>query len=433
MNKQFILRAFPDSRQDRLIGTALLVIALFVALMGAWSIIASVPEVAKTRGEILPKGGDIHVIQSLSGGKILRVLVQEGQIVDKGQPIANIDQSVSEGDIRQLEVKRNDIIMRIERLRALQEQREPDFGENGNRYPGMAREQRDLYQSQLALMTSKLSEIDEQMTAKEADMDSAIKQRAFLDLQVSTIDKEVVMFTSAVKRGLSPRAELLEKEETLAELKKEREALVGRKLTAEKELLSLQEKRKAMEYELHTGYRQESSELVEQLREVEEQLLQANATLGQNALVAQEAGIIKSLPNAKVGAVIQPGGVVAELVPSDQPLIVEVRVSPRDIGFVAVGQQVLIKVDAYDYSRFGAVEGEVVRVSPATFKDERTGEPYFKAVIEPKSTYVGLEEKGRQIKVGMTVEADITTGHKTIFQYLLKPVYTTVDTALTER
>ena len=155
--------------------------------------------------------------------------------------------------------------------------------------------------------------------------------------------------------------------------------------------------------------------------------------MGQNALIAPSDGIIKSLPNAQVGSVLQAGGVVAELVPSDQPLTVEVRVSPKDIGFISEGQSVLIKVDAYDYSRFGAIEGSVVRVSPATFKDEQTGQPYFKAIIEPSSEYVGNQDKGRRIKVGMTAEADITTGHKTIFQYLLKPVYTTVDTALSER
>lgn len=433
MNKQFILRAFPDSRQDRAISTALLVIALFVALMGTWAVIASVPEVAKTRGEVLPKGGDIHVIQSLSGGKILRVLVQEGEVVEKGQVIANIDQSVSEADIRQLDVKHSDLTMRMERLRALEQNRDPDFGAEGKQYPGMAREQHELFQSQLALMQSKLDLIDDEMIGKRSELDSISKQLMYINEQLATIEKEVVMFRDAVAKGLSPKRDLLEKQQDQSQLKKEKEELLGRQKSLNDELTTLTEKMESEALDLRTEYRSERAELVEQLREVEEQLIQAHTALGQNALVAPQAGIIKSLPNAKVGAVIQPGGVVAELVPSDQPLNVEVRVSPRDIGFVAVGQHVLIKVDAYDYSRFGAIEGEVVRVSPATFKDERTGESYFKAVIQPQTEYVGLQDKGRKVKVGMTVEADITTGHKTIFQYLLKPVYTTVDTALTER
>lgn len=433
MNKQFILRAFPDSRQDRVITTALLAVAAFVALMGAWAVLATVPEVAKTRGEILPKGGQMHVIQSLSGGKILRALVQEGDVVEKGQPIANIDQSVSEADIRQLDVKHSDIMMRIERLRALEQQREPDFGAEGDQYPGMAREQTDLYRSQAALMAAKLDVIDDQMIGKQAELDSSINQLKFIDEQMVILEKEVAMFQQSVDKGLSPKRDLLEKQEARSELRKDREAIMGRRETLAKELITLKAQRQSAEFDLRTEYRTERSELVEQLREVEEQLIQAHTALGQNALVAPEAGIIKSLPNIKVGSVIQPGGVVAELVPSNQPLDVEVRVSPRDIGFIAEGQSVLIKVDAFDYSRFGAVRGTVVRVSPATFKDERTGEPYFKAVIEPASEYVGDPARGRKIKVGMTVEADITTGHKTIFQYLLKPVYTTVDTALTER
>jgi multidrug efflux pump subunit AcrA (membrane-fusion protein) len=92
-----------------------------------------------------------------------------------------------------------------------------------------------------------------------------------------------------------------------------------------------------------------------------------------------------------------------------------------------------VKIDAYDYSRFGAIKGEVARVSPSTFKDPQNGQAYFKATIKPESEFVGDEKKGQRIKVGMTAEADITTGEKTIFQYLLKPVYTTVDTALSER
>ncbi|MYM64758.1 HlyD family type I secretion periplasmic adaptor subunit [Pseudomaricurvus sp. HS19] len=433
MKKQLILRAFPDSSQDKAISRTLIGVAAFVGLLGIWATFAKVPEVSKTRGEVLPQGGDIHVIQSLSGGKILQVYVTEGDVVVKGQDIARLDQSVSEADIRKLDVKYNDILMQMERLRALEQERTPDFGAEGKSFPGIAKVQLELFESQSELKSAKLKEIDDEAVSKQAELDSAGKQLGFIDEQVQIIYREEQMLETAVDKGLIPKRQLLEKQEAVSALKKEREEVVGRQETLQKEMLTLQTQRRSMEQDLRTEYRTNRAELVEQLREVEEELAQAHSALGQNALQAPEDGIIKSLPNAKVGAVIQPGGVVAELVPSNQPLNVEVRVSPRDIGFIAVGQQVLIKIDAYDYSRFGAIQGEVERVSPATFKDERTGEPYFKAHIQPVSEYVGDEARDRRIKVGMTVEADITTGHKTILQYLLKPVYTTVDTALTER
>ncbi len=433
MKKQFILRAFPDSSQDKAISRTLVGVAIFVGLLSVWATFAKVPEVSKTRGEVLPKGGDIHVIQSLSGGKILQVYVAEGDVVAKGQDIARLDQSVSEADIRKLEVKYNDILMQMERLRALEQERVPDFGAEGKDFPGIAKVQMELFESQAELKASKLEQLDDEAVSKRAELDSAGKQLGFIDEQLQTIFREEEMLATAVDKGLIPKRQLLEKQEAVSALKQQREEIVGREETLQKEIVTLQTQRRSEEQDLRTEYRTNRAELVEQLREVEEEMAQAHSAMGQNALQAPEDGIIKSLPNAKVGSVIQPGGVVAELVPSNQPLNVEVRVSPRDIGFIATGQSVLIKIDAYDYSRFGAIQGEVVRVSPATFKDERTGEPYFKASIQPVSEYVGDQSRDRRIKVGMTVEADITTGHKTILQYLLKPVYTTVDTALTER
>ncbi|MFC4699552.1 HlyD family type I secretion periplasmic adaptor subunit [Glaciecola siphonariae] len=433
MDNSFINRAFPDTSRDRTLMLTLISLAVFIALLGVWSSFATVPEVAKTRGEVLPQGGDVQLVQSLSGGKILRVLVAEGDLVSAGDPIAELDQSVSEADIRQLDVEHADLTMRIERLRALEQERNPDFGAEGSQFPGMAREQQDLYASQLAFMRSQLSVIEDQKVSKQASLATTLNQITFIQNQLDAVQKEVDLFTEAASKGLTSQREFLEKQEALASLQKDSEQLTGQAKVLQNELATIDEQQRSKKLELKTQYRTERSELALKLRELEEELIQAHASLGQNALIAPSDGIIKALPNAQVGSVLQPGGVVAELVPSDQPLNVEVRVSPKDIGFISVGQSVLIKVDAYDYSRFGAIEGAVVRVSPATFNDDRTGQPYFKAIIKPNTEFVGNKDKGRRIRVGMTTEADITTGQKTIFQYLLKPVYTTVDTALSER
>ncbi|ARN74372.1 HlyD family type I secretion periplasmic adaptor subunit [Oceanicoccus sagamiensis] len=433
MDNNFILRAFPDTNEDRYIGRALLAVAIFVALLGFWASVAKVPEVAKTRGEIIPQGGDIQVVQSLSGGKLLQVYVSEGDVVEKGQSIASLDQTVSEADVKQLEVQRADYMLRIERLSALVHDRAPEFAADGKQYPGLADQQQRLYDSEKSLLAAKLGQIDDRINAKKAELNSLESQLKLSSEQVSVIQREVDIFQSAADKGVSSKRELLEKKERLSELKRIQEELTGRKKSLVESLSALAKEGESETLKTNTDHRTRRSELVEKLQEVEQELIQAHTALGQNALVAPIAGVIKALPNANVGAVIQPGGVVAELVPSDQPLDVEVRVSPRDIGFIKVGQQVLVKVDAYDYSRFGAIKGEVARVSPSTFKDPQNGQAYFKATIKPQSEFVGDEAKGRRIKVGMTAEADITTGQKTIFQYLLKPVYTTVDTALSER
>ena len=433
MSDTFVTRAFPETTQMRTVSVALVAIAGFVALMVAWAVIAKVPEVAKTRGEVQPRGGDVQMVQSLSGGKILRVLVEEGQVVEAGQVIANIDQSVTEADIQQLEVRHNDLLMQIERLTALARNRNPNFGAPGEAYPGLAAEQQTLFESEARLFRLRVSELSDELLARQQELEGVRNQVRETGEGLAIVQEEIGLFEQGVERGVISRQQLLEKQEKESDLANELEQYRGRMNTLQGDIETLQARRDSLATEIRTDFRTRRAELVEKLGELEQELIQAHASQGQNALTASADGIIKSLPNATIGAVLQPGGVVAEIVPSDQPLEVEVRVSPRDIGFVEAGQKVLIKVDAYDYSRFGAIQGEVIRVSPSTFKDERTGQPYFKATIQPASEFVGDESRERRIRVGMTAEADITTGHKTVFQYLLKPVYTTVDTALTER
>jgi HlyD family type I secretion membrane fusion protein len=127
--------------------------------------------------------------------------------------------------------------------------------------------------------------------------------------------------------------------------------------------------------------------------------------------------------------VVEPGGVVADIVPSEESLLAEVRVMPRDIGFVKTGQEARVKVTAYDFTRFGALEGRLETISAATYLDAQKN-PYYSARIRlPAPT----ASERRALLPGMTVQADITTGRKTILAYLLKPIYATAEGAFHER
>ena len=109
----------------------------------------------------------------------------------------------------------------------------------------------------------------------------------------------------------------------------------------------------------------------------------------------------------------------------------EVMVTPRDIGFIQVGQKAVVKVDAFDYSRFGSVAGKVKRVSPTSIKLKENGATFYKVQVSLDNPYIGSSE--RLITAGMTGEADIVTGRKSVIQYLLKPIFLTADTAFHER
>ena len=111
---------------------------------------------------------------------------------------------------------------------------------------------------------------------------------------------------------------------------------------------------------------------------------------------------------------------------------VEAQINPKDVGNTQIGQDVTLKISAYDYSRFGSVGGKLHAVSASTFLDENK-KPYYKAYITLDQLYVGKDPKVNKIAVGMTVQADIHIGEKTLLQYLIKPVYNAVKTSFQER
>lgn len=121
-----------------------------------------------------------------------------------------------------------------------------------------------------------------------------------------------------------------------------------------------------------------------------------------------------------------------EVVPLDQHLVVEARISPRDIGHLQVGQTVRVKISSYDFARYGALDGNLAFISATTFPGVQ-GQPYYRGRISLSQNYVGDDPQKNIVLPGMTAEADIVTGKKTILAYLLKPIHLSLRTALTER
>ena len=127
-----------------------------------------------------------------------------------------------------------------------------------------------------------------------------------------------------------------------------------------------------------------------------------------------------------------PGEVVVEIVPMDEDLVVEARISPSEIGRVRIGQNADVKVDSYEPGRYGTVRGKLRRISASTYLDE-LAEPYYRAEIELEKDHVGTSMSGLWILPGMTVQADIITGEKTILEYLICPVSRGFDESFRER
>ena len=418
-----------DTRQTRLLRRTLLAVVGLVALFIVWAIFAQVDELARAHGDIQP-GEGVQSLQVEEGGSIVKLLVREGQTVVKGQPIVEFAATNLNKEREQNEVKLTSALIDRERLGALLEKRQPDFV-SYMKYPHLVKQARTSYEIQdaqrKALSEAKLSAITQQqrlITGMQRD-------KALLARELAEARSRLARLEEGASKGLVSKLMLSDARQQVTAVEERQSELASRVASAEDQITTLQAEMASVDAEFTQNVSIELGKTTELWRELQAEqraLAQRSARFEMKAPVD---GVVMNLPQTLENAVIAPGGVVAEIVPADQAVVMEVMVTPRDIGFIQVGQKAMVKVDAFDYSRFGSVAGEVKRVSPTSIKLKENGATFYKVQISLDKPYIGSTE--RRIIAGMTGEADIVTGRKSVIQYLLKPIFLTADTAFHER
>lgn len=408
-----------------LMGIVFLVLAFLI-----WSALAEVDELAKARGEIKPVSR-VQLVQSMEGGILAELLVHEDDFVEKGDVIARFAATDVQKEQLQAQIRRVSYQIDLERWGALADGREPDFS-SFTQYPKLVAEARSLYQRQagvnVADVRAKYSELDQQKAALQGIQNQLPVVQQEADAAADVYDR----YQRGRERDLVSAVQLANAKQSAASARRELVAMRSRYQELKTAVATAEAQLDSASQSLAQQAGAKRSELLEAIAELDAEVEALDARHGRTALMAPVSGFIKSLPDTRNGAVIPAGGTVAEIVPTDEGVVMEVNVSPRDIGFVKKGQIAMVKIDAFDYSRFGSIEGTVTRISPTAIHSERQQEPHYRVELELSQEFVGSDDRHRLIP-GMTGEADIATGHKTVFQYIVKPVFITADTAFHER
>lgn len=411
-----------------------LLTGLFVISLLTWSMIESVPVTAKARGQLVPQE-DVQQVQSVRGGRLLGVEVVEGSRVTRGQVIARFDPYELDAAITSARARRGALELERERLTAFIEDREPAFGKEGDpvaaRYPEVAAEQLAALKRARAARDAGLLLIDRQVAETQAQLRGMTREEPSLKRQRDAAQEIRKRIEGLQKQGMQSRTKLLELIESEGQFVHALVVLEGREEVARATLARLQAQRERLKADLIAQAQQRKAIVAGQLREIDAEIDSFQARKRRLVLTAPVDGLIKSVVSTPAGGVIAPGGVVAEIVSTVGELLIEVRASPRDIGFLTVGQVAKVKVDAFDYSRYGAIEADISWISPTTFTDPR-GAAYYTVHLKPRELFVG-HDKSHRLLPGMTVEADVHIDDRTIFEYLWKPVYVTLETSFSER
>ncbi len=410
--------------------TALLAVAL------AWSYYGKLDIIAPAIGKIIPEGS-IKTVQPASPGVVAEIKVSEGQKVKKGQLLIQLDNSIAKSDVKTAEQAltvaklERDILAKTlagEDVAATVDT--ADIPENVKKHLiALAESKVSANEVQKQLLSSGVSSAQQQVKAQQQNKRTTEESMARLRTREQEQKKDLESANAFNEAGI--RNELRSVQQQIASLESSLATHDQQIAQAQTGVNEASERLSAYNAEnTATAY----SDIVDgekHITELENALAKAKQTVEQLSIKAPVDCTILSLATKTVGGVVNAAQPVVELVPEGTKLVVDATVQNKDIGFIQVGQPVVIKVDAYSFQRYGYLKGTVKSISPDAINDEKQGLVY-KMKVEIES---GETSKNNTINVepGMSVTAEITTGKRRIIEFFLDPLMTHTDASLEVR
>lgn len=421
----------PPLMARAILGIVVLLIASFVA----WAAIARVDEIARGNGKVIPVT-KTQIIQASEPGVVQEIAVQLGQVVRRGDLIVRLDDTTTASSLGESQARAAAFKARIARLRF---ELSGDAGEFAcpedlaKAVPAICATEAALFGSRRENFRNKYSVLRARRTQRAQELAEAKTNIEQLGNVVAAMTRQRDTVKPLVDKRLHAETDLLRMETELAQqngqLAVAKESLGRLSAALDEATLQLDE----LSSQFRQDARNDLSQVLADLAVLEETIRGASDRVRRTDIRSPVDGIINTLDVNTIGAYVQPGAVIGGIVPTSDKLLVEARISPRDVAFVQRGQPALVKITAYDFSIYGGLKGEVVNVSADSLVDQEARETYYQVLVRTdRST---LEHNGREygIMPGMVASAEIMTGQKTVLDYLLKPINKARSEALTER
>ena len=378
-----------ETRSSAVIWISLLALICFLV----WASQAELEQITRAPGQIIASGRT-QVIQASDGGVLQALLVKEGDTVERDQVLALLDRQKLHAAYQETRSRELALRATVARLNAEIVGNEPAFPADTEGYP-------QFRANQLALLQKRRASINEETASL----------RKLLELA----QRELAMTAPLVSTGDVSQADVLKLERQVADL--------------QAQITNRQNK-----------YMQDTqadlSRAEEELAGVQQMLAQRADLLSRTELRAPMRGVVKNIRMTTIGGTLKPTEELMQIVPIENELLVEARIRPTDIAFIHTGQTASVKIDAYDYTLYGWLEGKVSYLSPDTLtEDLKQGEQaYYRLQVRADDKRFARNTKQAiQLQPGMTVTVEIKTGKNTVLRYLAKPIVKTMREAMVEK
>ncbi|MEM6650492.1 MAG: HlyD family type I secretion periplasmic adaptor subunit [Pseudomonadota bacterium] len=411
---------------------ALYVISILLIGLVLWSSIAQVREISSAPGEISPSSA-IRKVAHLEGGIVDNINVKLGTQIRKGDTLMSLRPESADGGFSQIAARQADLRIRTERLSAQANGRAPNFDAFSAQWPSLVSEQRTLFEAAEEQHFLDMQSYMEREASAKAELQGAIAALKESKELVGLAQEQLSIQNDLIEGGFTSRQAFLEAKSALATARSNlasSETRVQQARTAYNGTVAEKERAQAT---YRTTASEQRAQAVAELLELEQRYVISEDRDDRLTIRAPVGGIVNNIVVEGQGDVVRPGEVILQIVPTGTEMVADVRVSPKDIGHIKLGQDAEITVTTFDPKRYGTLIGTISRISPDTFVDERTGEPYYKVNISVDQTDEDQLNLVSKLSPGMEVSVRITTHTRSLMAYMLKPVVRSLDQAFSER
>lgn len=408
-------------------------VGLFVFI--SWASFARVDEVTRGQGRVIPSS-KAQVVQSSEPASILDIVVRSGQPVRKGQLLVRLDDTESSSQLGQITAENRSLVARARRL-----SREAAGGASD---AGCPTDSNGVTQAECSQEAALQSVRASALRSRKQALSAAVEQRrrdygeaqatvTSLKSSLQIAQSQVAMLEPLAAKSIVPQTELMNAQREATEIQGK---LAAAEQASSRAVAAINEAQ-AQSSEAGFQFRQEAlnerSQLVAKMAVNSESLRGATGRQQRSEIRSPVDGVVNDVQVTTVGGFVQAGQKILQVVPLGDKLLVEARVTPRDIAFIKANDRANVKVTAYDFAVYGGLTGRVVQISPDSIYDEATKEAYFSVVIQTDRAYLQSGNRRLPISPGMICDVEIVTGKKSILSYLLKPLLRARSEALSER
>jgi adhesin transport system membrane fusion protein len=433
------VRAAMEMRTPRTARMLLMTVTGLLVVFLLWAHFAVLDEVKRGNGKVVPSR-QTQVVQSLEGGIISELLIQEGAIVRKDQPLARIEDTNFAAQFGEIRERRGAMAARVIRLEA------ETFGKTSVAFPEdltklaprAVQTERSVFDAHMRKLAQDIDVIAQQEWQKKKEIDELRASETRFSETLTLLTRETLLTRRLYEQKVVPEIEMLRSDRQATDMRGQLAVVQATMVKTEAAVKEAQSRLLNITAAFRSTAEDDLAKSRGDLAVLDENIKSAQDRVRRTELRSPVYGIVNRLNVTTIGAVVAPGASVMEIVPLEDTLLVEGRIRPQDIAFIRPNHEAVVKLSAYDSSVYGSLHGRVERISADTITDEKgdkneRGETFYRVMVRTEKNHLGTAEQPLPIIPGMVATVEVLTGKKSVLDYLVKPARMLRDEAFRER